>query len=426
MQLSTRSAVSHFEACSWLLLACFGCSGAAGPSPALGGGANFGGAGAPSQANAGHANPGGGTHAGGQTSAGGQSSAAGQTGAGGPTSDEPPGPQYFGRWDRTDPDHPTASWGPVGIRARFQGTSVGIKLTDALNTFTYSVDGGAPERLGPNVPADAMLASGLAEGEHTLELFRRSEGGYGKTVFNGLSLDAGKSLLSPPARPLHKLEVVGDSISAGFGDEGMGGSTPETQNGYLAYGPRLARLLDAEWSIIAHSGQGAYRNLCEALPPAAKHMPDEFLLTQHPAVPGPPWDFGSWQPDVLLVTLGTNDFADYPAGSCQAPDPAAFQAAYAAFLSVARSKYPQAEIFALGTFVATAGNQFGTCNKAICSAVTALGDARMHCLDPSTGSDGMWLTGPSDYIRDWTHPTIAGHEKLAQKLASVIKPIMGW
>jgi len=346
--------------------------------------------------------------------------------AGEVSSNEPPGVQYFGRWDHTDPQNPSASWGPVGIKARFEGTSVRIKIKDSANTFTFSIDDGEQKTLGPISEAEPTLATGLADGVHRLSFFRRSEGGYGKTVISGLTLDPGKNVLSPEPRPARKLEVVGDSISAGFGDEGMGGSTPAIQNGYMAYGPQLARLLGAEWSIIAHSGQGVYRNLCEALPPTQPHMPDEFMLTQHPAVAGPMWDFSSWQPDVLIVTLGTNDFADYPAGSCAPPSEDAFKSAYQGFLRVARQHYARAEIFALGTFIATSSNQFGTCNRDICAAVSALGDAHVHCIDPSTGSDGMWLVGPGDYIGDWTHPTIAGHTKLAAKLKQVIAPIMGW
>ncbi|HVY26233.1 MAG TPA: SGNH/GDSL hydrolase family protein [Polyangiaceae bacterium] len=409
------------------------CSGAGNPASAPDSGRlPFAGSAAMSAAggseNAGAANAAGGTASADPAAGSGSSSASGgsSVAGAGAVSNEPPGIQYFGRWDHSDPQNPSASWGPVGIRARFEGTSVAIRLSDAQNTFTYSIDGGPQQTLAASATPLRPLASGLTDGEHTLELFRRSEGGYGKTTVSGLVLDAGKNLLAPPRRPAHKLEVVGDSISAGFGDEGTGGSTPATQNGYQAYGPQLARLLDAEWSIVAHSGQGMYRNLCEALPPNAKHMPDEFLLTQHPSVPGPAWDFASWQPDVLIVTLGTNDFSDYPPGSCQAPDAEAFRGAYQGFLQLARSKYPHTEIFALGTFIATAGNPFGTCNQQVCAAVTALSDERVHCLEPSLGPEGMWLTGPGDYIGDWTHPTVAGHTKLAQKLAQVIKPIMGW
>lgn len=347
-------------------------------------------------------------------------------GSGGAPSDEAPGIQYIGRWDRSDPNVATASWGPVGIRARFTGASVRVRIVDVANTFSLSIDGGQPKTIGPGLNGEVELASGLAAGEHLLELFRRSEGNYGKTAVSGLVLDSGEQLLPPPTRPQRKIEVVGDSISAGYGNEGMGGTTPLTQNGYAAFGPQLARLLGAEWSIIAHSGQGMYRNLCETMPPTAQHMPEEFLLTQHPAVPGSQWNFESWQPDVLLVALGTNDFSDYPPGSCQPPDLDGFQQAYAGFLGLARAKYPRAEIFAVGTFIATATNQFGTCNQTICAAVESVADPHVHCVDPSTGSDGFWLIGPDDYIGDWTHPTVAAHSKVAERLAAIIKPVLGW
>ncbi len=338
-----------------------------------------------------------------------------------------PGIQYFGRWDHTDPENPSGSWGPVGLRARFQGTRVGLKLQDTQNTFTYSIDATKFTTLGPSHEGELELASGLEDQEHTLTLFRRSEGGYGKTVISGLVLDPNRQLLPPPRRPARRLEFLGDSISAGFGNEGQGGNAPTTQNGYLAFGPQLARLLDAEWSVIAHSGQGVYRNLCEALPPTAAHMPDEFKLAQHPlaGAGSAEWNFQSWQPDVLVIALGTNDFADYPAGSCAPPDADAFQAAYQDLLRLARSKYPSAEIFALGTFIATPSNAFGTCNQRICAAVSALGDPHAHCVDPATGKGGPWLSGPSDY-GDWTHPTVAGHTKIATKLREAVAPALGW
>jgi lysophospholipase L1-like esterase len=367
---------------------------------------------------------------GGSTAASGGSTAAssgGSSGAGGaPGEPEPPGIQYFGRWDFSDAAHPSASWGAVYLKAKFEGTSLGILLEDAQNTFDYRIDGGPLTRLGPTAATEHALASGLPDGVHTLELYRRSEGGYGKTVVSGLLLDPGKNVLAPDPRPARRVEIVGDSISAGFGNEGNGGSTPATQNGYEAYGPKLARLLGAEWSVIAHSGQGMYRNLCEALPPSAQHMPDEFKLMHHPGVGGTEWDFSRWQPDVLVVTLGTNDYADYPAGSCAGPDAGAFKAAYVGFLDFARSQYPSAEIFAVGTFIATASNQFGTCNQTVCAAVSETADPKIHCVEPSLGAEGSWLVGPGDYIGDWTHPTIAGHDKLAERLRAVIAPVLGW
>jgi lysophospholipase L1-like esterase len=349
----------------------------------------------------------------------------GTTGSGGSGSTvEAPGIQYIGRWDVSDSANLSGSWGPIGFRARFEGTSVRIKLIDSMNTFTYGIDGGEMKTLPASALAERSLASGLTDGTHALDFFRRSEGGYGKTVVGGLLLDPGKRLLAANPRPPRKIEIVGDSISAGYADEGMNPNTPQNQNGYMAYGPQLARMLDAEWSVIAHSGQGMYRNLCEQLPPTSVHMPDEFKMTQHPFAGGGRWDFGRWKPDVLIVALGTNDFADYPPGSCPPPSDAAFIDAYKSFLTFARGQYADAHIFALGTFIALASNPFGRCNADICNAVAAMNDKKMHCVDPSTPT--MWLTGPGDYVGDWTHPTVAGHTKIATHLRDIIKPILGW
>jgi lysophospholipase L1-like esterase len=351
------------------------------------------------------------------------------------TEPEPAAIQYFGRWDRSDPENASGSWGAIYLRAKFEGTSVGIKLTDPNNDYQYSVDGAPMKVLVTTAVTEYQLASGLPDGAHRLEIYRRSEGAYGRTVVSRLILDPGKKLLPADPRPRRRIEVLGDSISAGFGDEHNtgGGSDRHSQNGYMAYGPQLARMLDAEWSIIAHSGQGMYRNLGEAIPPSTKHMPDEFKLTQFPGwsgQPNPDWSFASWKADVLIVTLGTNDFADYGGASPPYPTETQFGGAYGDFLNLARSVYPNAEIFALGTFLGTTQNQFGKCNAYICDVVkakNAAGDTHIHCIDPGfTAAAGAWLPDGTYYIGDWTHPTIAGHTAIAGHLRDIIKPIMGW
>jgi lysophospholipase L1-like esterase len=327
------------------------------------------------------------------------------------------------------------------LKARFEGTSVGIRLEDAQafavgNDYEYSVDGSKATILSPSAATEYPLASGLPDGAHTLELVRRTEGSYGKTVVGGLILDPGKQLLVPPPRPSRRVEVVGDSISAGFGDEGQGGSDRHTQNGNMAFGPQLARLLQAEWSVVAHSGRGLYRNLGEQAPLVQPHMPDEFKLTHFltsnvlPAAGTPDsfWDFDSWKPDVVLVVLGTNDFAQ----PGPFPAEADFGAAYHRFLSFLRAVYPRAVIFCVGTFVREDGffgDQWKTANQYICDVAAtenASGDQRIHCIDPCAQSPMGWLPDATDYIGDWTHPTVAGHTIIAEHLRDIVAPTMGW
>lgn len=372
----------------------------------------------------------------GATPAGGAGGEPNAPGSGGSTalSDEPAGIQYFGRWERGEEDEATGSWGALYFKARFEGTSVTLLLEDATNEFQYRVDGGELQRLSPNAETRYELASGLADGEHSLEVYRRTGGSFGRTMVRGVELDPGKKLLVPFARRDRSIEVVGDSISVGYGNEGQNGTTRETENGYDAYGPQLARLLDAEWSVIAHSGQGLFRNLGEEKSDVDEtlQMPEEFELTFFPgATPNPPWDFSRFEPDVFLITLGTNDFSwktwNIDPGPDWEPTEEEYTGAARAFLASVREKYPTTEIFVVGTFIANDGNQFGRANEYLCAAVEEFADERVHCVDPgANGPGGAWLTRASDFIGDWTHPTVASHTIIAEHLRDVIAPVLGW
>jgi lysophospholipase L1-like esterase len=160
-------------------------------------------------------------------------------------------------------------------------------------------------------------------------------------------------------------------------------------------------------------------------------VPDEFTLIQFlnaltmPAAgtPGTFWNFDTWKPDVVIIELGTNDVAEWPT----APPEADFVAAYRAFLTVLHQVYPDAHIFCLGTFVPENGDpKWQQCNQSICEAVSQQNDPHVHCVNPSANSPQGWLPDVSDYIGDWTHPTVAGHTIIANHLHDVIAPIMGW
>ena len=98
-----------------------------------------------------------------------------------------------------------------------------------------------------------MLASGLPAGEHLVELYRRTEANQGESQFLGFDFGEG-ALLAPPPRAERRIELVGDSITAGYGNEGADMScpfSPDTENHYLTYGALAARQLGAEASTVA-------------------------------------------------------------------------------------------------------------------------------------------------------------------------------
>src|SRR5690606_32148468 len=93
------------------------------------------------------------------------------------------------------------------------------------------------------------------------EFYRRTEALFGTTTVLGLSVTGGALLAPPPERPL--FEFVGDSISAGYGNEGAHAEcdfSADTQNHYLAFPMLVARAFGADASTVAWSGRGVVKN----------------------------------------------------------------------------------------------------------------------------------------------------------------------
>src|SRR5262249_40180698 len=106
------------------------------------------------------------------------------------------------------------------------------------------------------------LADNLAPGTHVVRVVRNTEAHIGEAQFLGFDFGADGELLAPP--PIQRrIEVIGDSITCGYGVEGADGTchwTADTENAYLAYGSIAARALDAQATLVAYSAIGVYRN----------------------------------------------------------------------------------------------------------------------------------------------------------------------
>jgi hypothetical protein len=66
----------------------------------------------------------------------------------------------------------------------------------------------------------------------------------------------------------------------------------------------LARSLDAELSTVAWSGKGVYNNYNGNRVEPMPKLYDRAV----PNDKNSPWDF-SWQPDLIIINLGTNDYS---------------------------------------------------------------------------------------------------------------------
>jgi lysophospholipase L1-like esterase len=259
------------------------------------------------------------------------------------------------------------------------------------------------------------LASGLTDAEHTVEFYRRTEASQGTTVVRGIQAQEGDAgtgqMLAPPAAHSRIVEVVGDSITCGYGDEGVNPCSwsPDTENSYLAYGSILARDLGAELFTVAWSGEGVYYNYngVRTLP-----MPTLYDYS-NPGDRTHPWSFVP-QANLVIINLGTND---YSTGNDPTTDQ--FVTAYQALLEHIRSKYPAAYILCTmgpllnGTALSTVRTNIGTAIAARASA----GDTRVKYHEITTAN-----TNPGcDY-----HPSVATQAAMAAELEAEVNSDLGW
>jgi hypothetical protein len=330
-----------------------------------------------------------------------------------------------GRFDRGDADALTFAWSGSRISAHFSGTTAGVVLADASgkNQFGVFIDGKLqPQKLATKSGEHAyLLGAGLSPGEHDVVLHRLTEANLGETKFLGFRFGKGGKLVSPGRASARRIEVIGDSISTGYGNEGPDKTchfSPETENHYLTYGAIAARAVGAELVTIAWSGKGVFTNRGSAVDTIV--MPVLWKRTL-PERDDSRWNFAEYQPDVVVVNLGSNDFAP------EVADYSPFDRSYLAFIREVRAQYPKATIFcALGPALSDNWPEgrmaLTNARRGVKGAVDALhegGDARTFFVEFPV------QTGENGYGCDW-HPSLKTHELMGAELASELREKMGW
>jgi len=327
------------------------------------------------------------------------------------------GVRWIGRVDASDPSAVKFAWSGTGFVATVSGTKLSVKLqTEGATSsafFQPIVDGnpGARFQVPTGAAQTVVLADALPVGDHTVELVRESEGMYGDTVFSGF-VDGTPHGAPPPSGRL--IEIVGDSISAGYGNLGSEVHPPwdntctfslDTESAYQSYGAMLGRALNAEVSIIARSGWGMVRDNTGNAGGVLSSVYANTLGTQA----APAWNFKR-QADAVVIDLGTNDSAGGDPG-------AAYEDAYVSFLRTVRGHYPNAWVF-LTMGPMTNDPMLTTMRTHLSNVVSALGDAKVTTVDMPV--QDATSTG-CDY-----HPNVAEDAAMAGVLATALKAKLGW
>lgn len=304
-------------------------------------------------------------------------------------------------------------WPGVYFEGRFRGTEVTVAVEAGADHLRVLIDG--KEKAVLTKPGVARLTfEGLDPGEHVVRLEKMTESQSGSSRFIGFYPGENDTLLPPPTRA-KAIEFIGDSLTVGYGDTSPtrdcdGQRVHDTTDTTQAFGPVLAKRLDADYRVIAYSGYGIVRNYNGG-------VPGDSLPNRYPrAIPGEDTadTFNGWRPQLIVVNLGSNDFSTpLHAGEPWADQPAlhaAYRARYVAFLRMLMASQPQARVLLMG------GDTFFDDVQAI--ATEAGQGAPKPIVTLHFG--GLEMTGCN-----W-HPSLKDHQALADLLQGAIAPLHIW
>jgi lysophospholipase L1-like esterase len=192
------------------------------------------------------------------------------------------------------------AWSATEVAVNFYGTEVAVWLHDARasplgrgNLFDVFIDAQPPIRLEMHPKQSYyVLQTALPAAAHRVRLVKRTEAAVGEAIFSGFDVGTSGHLLPPPPALKRRIQILGDSISAGYGNEGLSQHchfSPATQNVSLTYGVLAAQALQAEATVLAWSGRGLMRNGDGSLHPTLPELRD-LALPERPEtqVPAPP------------------------------------------------------------------------------------------------------------------------------------------
>ena len=338
---------------------------------------------------------------------------------------------YLGRIDFKNPQSVSFAHTGVSIRFRFEGPTCILHLKNKSinkdkegvfykNYYTVIIDKEKPQLISVSNSDNEIKLKGLGSGIHEVTIFKRTEALVGEGIFEGMDIEKDKKLLPIETLRKRKIEFIGNSITCGYGIEGTSEKcnfSPETENGYLAYGAVTARKLEADYIAVAYSGKGMYRNYDGTTTNTMSLIYDRIFPD---SLTSPKWKTNNWQPDLVVVNLGTNDFAK------GIPDSMVFINTYVNFIKRLISYYPNATIlctegpmtndaYPVGAYAFSKVKNYINASK---DKINALGTAKIYSFFPTP-------QGPGEYGCDY-HPNVKRQQKLADEITKEIKTIMKW
>lgn len=228
------------------------------------------------------------------------------------------------------------------------------------------------------------------------------------------------SVISPTEKKDLKIEFIGDSITCGYGVDGTLEDVYSTHNENVtkAYAYLTAKSLDADYSMVSFSGHGIISGYTDngekvtyqLVPNYYTKLGNSYgVFADNIAPKDIEWDFSKFQPDIVVINLGTNDtsYARDNEERCME-----YVREYCKFLGTVREKNPKATILCV----------LGVMGQELCGYV----EETVRRFKEETGENNIYALklsaqAPENGVVVDYHPTYTSHRQAADEVVVFIQ-----
>ena len=282
--------------------------------------------------------------------------------------------QYSGRIDWENKDAPVFIYPCTSVRMRFTGDTLKVHISNKRvyweNYLGCILDGRQTKLRLPDqgeavieikVENEPEVRTVSGKAVHEILLFKRQDACH-EVTFLGFEIEDGGEVLDLPAKPQRRIEVYGDSVSAGEVSEAVeytGKTDPEHNgeysNSWYSYAWMTTRKLGAEIHDTAQGGIALLDETGWFNAPDYVGMESAWNKVHYNPVFGPAteWDFAEYTPQLVIVAIGQNDNhpEDYMKENYDCGRALRWRRAYGVLLGKIREQYPEAWIVCITTLL---------------------------------------------------------------------------
>ena len=317
------------------------------------------------------------------------------------------------------------SWSNSGFQFSFYGTDATATLKAIQHTAGSAtetayvkiyVDGVLSKDVAlAETSTDVVLASGLAAGEHTVKVIKRTSAYYTQVELSKIQLDTGSEIRQTQKYYERKMLFIGDNLTIGYGSmvtnaNVAAGSVPKystaIEDSTISYAGLTADYFGAEnMTVGLAGGRGIVKNNGGSTSHTA---PRFFEYLDYRAKRDVAYDHTQYDPDVVVINLGNYD----ENAGVSAED---FRFGCRNFIRQVRAAYPNAKIVYAYGFCS---NSYAATIQDVIAELNNAGDRDIYYTAlTSISAAEKGVSG---------HPTKEAHVARSKQLIAAVEKITGW